>query len=1348
MNHHTDPRDSSELPPLAEGAVLGQQFSIMKPLGTGWAGPVYVAEDRVLGRVVAVREFFPALARRLEGAEQRQKARLLSSMHHPNVVMVHAFGTSPRGPFMVMEYHRGEPVTRGLSDANGDSLCDALLQLAGACATAHKSGLLHGNLTPDNVRVIVGRGQRRAIKVMDFGIVQACGWPGAGGPHGFPGSAVYTAPETLRGESLTERSDIYSFGILALELLTGRPLSAAPALLDALRDPDAAAHGALPGDAELPPQVLAVLRSALAARPQDRPADAWSFANELCTQIRASGAVRSSTVVSPVAGASPPPSHRTPDLSTDTTWPADGLRTIRGGRAPDLSPSSGPTGAMESGAVLYVVAELERAAGVESAEYLDCATFVAERVKAAVAPFGGIVIGPVTERQLHFFPVAGTSDGSVARAMNAALFARAAVASLKGDPGIPKGMSVTVRVGVEVGRVASLREVGVFRAALGPAVFGARRLAQSASPGEIRVSNAAYRSVRGLYQGRRVSKEASADVVILARTTAALPPPSEIYGVPVDLVGRDREIEQIRRAFSLAVERSRPIVAFVTGAAGVGKTRLVAEAVRGLHEDRGGALHVDVAHAAMNDNSPFGPFTEIVRRWARLSDDDSPAIARRKLEHYARRISGGAGARPDDVDDSMLDALEQIAWSSEETPLGHASSSDKVFHRQILDGLSWAYERHGEARPVLVVLDDLDLSSGVAREIVQHWYRSQLSLPMLVVVTARSAAAVEEAARLADPARVVTLRLEPLAGRDLRDLVCHVLQRLPRRPDWLLSQLQEISGGSPAAVEELVLDLVEEDVIRIDASGAWTLSVSSPSEVRLPRTAAQILERRLEQLPARLVRALSTASVVRDLFTEQLLAALLGDPAEGSALRELAERRLVVEVRSRHLRGEPVHAFAQSSLGELLYSRLPRAEARRLHKLAADWLERACRGSHGRFDEFIGHHFLAAGDRHHAYRYLRLASLRAARTYLVDDALRLLESCHDILQSGDDEPLGGRAERAAVLADLLEHLVVAGKLDRAIALSSDSLSNAEGARDGVGARIALARGRALEHQGRYEAALSAFEAAMAMGRADPLLALRAAVGQAGVRAKMGDRKSAVQQLTPAIDAWTGAGGEPTPAVEQALSAAHRIRANAELELGEFESAEADYRRAYDLALGASAPVESVDALNGLAALHDARRDHERAEATWTEALREAEDWNLLQQRSILLSNLGSTQLDRGLNDRALSTLQEAERLHEYLRSDQGIAHTSISLGQCRLARGDVAGALADSARALDAARSLKAPRVLGRALRLRATVLRAQGADEASIRALLVESVSVLTESGFPAEAEESARLGRELGVL
>jgi serine/threonine-protein kinase len=260
--------------------VLAGRYRIVAPLGRGGMGEVYRAEDLTLQQEVALK-FLPAELTSDAAALERfhREVRIARQVSHPNVCRVFDIGTAEGEPFLTMEYVDGEDLAvllRRIGRFPEDKGLEIARQICAGLAAAHEQGLLHRDLKPANV-MLDGRGR---VRISDFGLASI-----AGEVHGAEvraGTPAYMAPEQLAGAEVTQKSDIYSLGLVLYEIFTGKRAYDAPTLaeLNRVRETSApASPTTLVKD--LDPIIERVISRCLEKDPKNRPATALQVAAAL-----------------------------------------------------------------------------------------------------------------------------------------------------------------------------------------------------------------------------------------------------------------------------------------------------------------------------------------------------------------------------------------------------------------------------------------------------------------------------------------------------------------------------------------------------------------------------------------------------------------------------------------------------------------------------------------------------------------------------------------------------------------------------------------------------------------------------------------------------------------------------------------------------------------------------------------------------------------------------------------------------------------------------------------------------------------------------------------------------------
>ena len=227
------PRDGSTLRAPAGsslvGTIVADRYHILRKLGEGGMGQVYLAEHVKMGRKSAIKVMNPGMSTDTDAIGRfNREAANASRISQNNVAAIYDFGETPDGLiYLAMEYVDGEPLT-ALMEREGvlapARAADITRQVAEALDAAHDMGIVHRDLKPDNIMLARQRDGSDLVKVVDFGIAKAQGGDGQKVTKTglVVGTPEYMSPEQLAGDALDGRSDTYTLGLVAFHLLTGK----------------------------------------------------------------------------------------------------------------------------------------------------------------------------------------------------------------------------------------------------------------------------------------------------------------------------------------------------------------------------------------------------------------------------------------------------------------------------------------------------------------------------------------------------------------------------------------------------------------------------------------------------------------------------------------------------------------------------------------------------------------------------------------------------------------------------------------------------------------------------------------------------------------------------------------------------------------------------------------------------------------------------------------------------------------------------------------------------------------------------------------------------------------------
>jgi serine/threonine-protein kinase len=273
------------------GKVLADRYRVLRTIGEGGMGRVYLAEHVRMGRLSAVKVMSPALAPTPEAISRfNREASNASRINHPNVAAIYDFGETEDGTlYLAMEYVEGKTLTGILRD--GGPLLPAraaelTAQIADGLHAAHHLGIVHRDLKPDNILVTIQHDGRELVKIVDFGIAKTTQSrdqtvTSLGVAIGTP---EYMSPEQIAGEALDSRTDLYSLALVLFNMLTGAlphpALTSKQSLVQRLTSRPLTLAEVKPS-VPWPPRVQKALDRALAPEPDDRYSNVLDFARDV-----------------------------------------------------------------------------------------------------------------------------------------------------------------------------------------------------------------------------------------------------------------------------------------------------------------------------------------------------------------------------------------------------------------------------------------------------------------------------------------------------------------------------------------------------------------------------------------------------------------------------------------------------------------------------------------------------------------------------------------------------------------------------------------------------------------------------------------------------------------------------------------------------------------------------------------------------------------------------------------------------------------------------------------------------------------------------------------------------------
>jgi serine/threonine-protein kinase len=386
------------------GSIVAERYHVVRKLGEGGMGTVYLAEHVKMGRKSAVKVMNPGMGHDADAISRfNREAANASRINHPNVAGIYDFGETADGLiYLAMEYVEGEPLT-AVVEAGGAlpplRAADITRQAAEALTVAHELGIVHRDLKPDNIMIARHRDGSDCVKVVDFGIAKAANAEAQKVTRTglVVGTPEYMSPEQLAGDPLDGRSDIYSLGLVAFHMLSGSsPFpseTSQESMIMRLTERPRSLADMKPG-VKWTPAVQAVMDRALARDAKARFPTAREFGQALHAAVLEMPGVTDGVAGTLVMGA--------PTTTVPRTRVSAGEPAAPGRRAPMLA-AAGVIGALLLGGAVYAMRQ-GATTPLTAAAPAPAPADTMPRVAAAVSTPASSPVPPTPQREAGVVP--------------------------------------------------------------------------------------------------------------------------------------------------------------------------------------------------------------------------------------------------------------------------------------------------------------------------------------------------------------------------------------------------------------------------------------------------------------------------------------------------------------------------------------------------------------------------------------------------------------------------------------------------------------------------------------------------------------------------------------------------------------------------------------------------------------------------------------------------------------------------------------------------------------------------------------------------------------------------------
>jgi class 3 adenylate cyclase/tetratricopeptide (TPR) repeat protein len=892
------------------------------------------------------------------------------------------------------------------------------------------------------------------------------------------------------------------------------------------------------------------------------------------------------------------------------------------------------------------------------------------RLREELQRFGGTVEKFIGDAVVGLFGAPVTHEDDPERAVRAALAVREAITELnRADPSLRLQVRIAVTTGEAVIDLRAQPGKGEGMAT-GDVVNTCARLQSLAPVDGILVDEATHRATREAIDYRECAPVRPKGKTQPLAVWEAVAPRARL-GVDIafrggaPLIGRREELDLLLDTLARARRERSPQLVTLVGVPGVGKSRLVFELFARIESQP------ELITWRQGRSLPYGEgvslwaLGEMVKAEAGILETDSAEQADEKLG------SAVAGALSE-ADEAawVLGHLRPLAGLARATGPG-ADGQDEAF-------AAWRrfFEALAERRPVVLVFEDAHWADDGLLDFVDHLVDWATAVPLLVVCTARPELLERRPEWAGGKRNAVTLSLSPLPDAETAALL-EALAGEPPSPELVAS-----AGGNPLYAEEY----------------ARMLAQTGNGGRALPDSVQGIIAARLDTLPIEEKALLQNAAVVGKVFWPHSLAALgaLDARLVDERLRALDRKEFVRRERRSSVAGQTAYVFRHVLVGDVAYAQIPRARRAEKHRLAAEWLESLATDRSEDVAEMLAHHYVSALEycratgadtavlEERARAALRHAGDRAAALNAFAAAERFYRAALEHWPEDDPE----RPQLLFRHGRSLFHSEGAGADE--LAEAAARLVNAGDLEAAAEAEIML--GEVLWTRGERGGAFEHFESATALLAAEP-----ASRGKTYVIANVARFLANVDQFEDAIRNGFAAFQMAEELGLDELGAHTLITIGvARVMIGDLGGL-VDLERGIEIAHARSSP-EAARGYLDLASMLANLGDLEKAFELYATARREAERFGDGRALRWLAGEQLHEYYWRGLWDEALASANAHVAEAEVGTRSLQELDARIVRARIRLARGDVAGSLDDSASALAYARSARDPQMLFPAL--------------------------------------------------
>ena len=647
---------------------------------------------------------------------------------------------------------------------------------------------------------------------------------------------------------------------------------------------------------------------------------------------------------------------------------------------------------------------------------------VYEILMRQVHDFGGTVNEMTGDGIMALFGAPVALEEAPQRAIRASLSIHREMASLsdrlrKGKSDLPP---IRMRVGIHTGPVVvgSLGDdLRVEFKAVGDTVVLAARLEQIAKPGETYVSRDVFRVTEGYFHFETLEPtqvKGKIEPVQVYRVTGTKETPERSVGIGSSLVGREKDLSQLELQIHRLINGTGGIVT-ITGEAGIGKSRLMAELRRTEAVKK--TMILEGRALSIGRSLSFYPIIDALKHWSRIREEDTDTEAQRKLEKAIRAI------HPEEVNE----AFPFIATLMGMKLAGKHAQRMKGIEGEALEKLIFKNMREiiikgSELRPTVIYIEDLHWVDTSSLELIEALFRLVEEYRILFILVFRPGYAdtgerIIKSIEENYPSHWTKIELDPLNEAESETLLSNLL-RIKGLPLNIRDQILQRAGGNPFFIEEVVRSLIDEGAVVLK-NGDYEVT-EKVKQVVIPQTIHALIMSRIDRLDEATRNLVRMASVIGRNFFYRVLAEVASNIEDID--RRLDYLKEIQLIRERKRMEELEYLFKHALAQEAAYESILIQRRKELHNKVALSIEKVFNERLNEFYGMLAYHYSMGEDLDKAEEYMIKAGEEAMKSAASSEALGYFQEALSIYRS----KFGAKAspEKIAMLEKNIAHALL------------------------------------------------------------------------------------------------------------------------------------------------------------------------------------------------------------------------------------------------------------------------------------------------------------------------------------